>query len=139
LKRLLLQLAIVGSFSPLIAAAQSTSIAVTGPNCALPSPPVESARSEIHGTTLALFPIRVDRNYTGCQTIWWLVGEDIVQLSTVMYVEGQPRAYRSVKLEPGVTRETRCEYRDGTVIARVHIGGGAEEECPRSETLATTE
>lgn len=114
-------------------------IELTGANCSLESPPAASAVSNIDGTTLALFPPEVARNYTGCRTIWWLVGQEVVQRSTVKYLAGRPQAYKFIKLQSGGDRETRCEYQDGTVIAHLFTGGGTEEPCPRSETLELDE
>ncbi len=101
----------------------------TGMNCALREPPVQAGEGFNHGITLRIFPRAKDiqKNYTGCQTVWVSHPAKLEVLSVVAIERGHAvRVWSPHETDPA---RTRCRYREGKLIA------GSGDHCPAPEFL----
>ena len=103
----------------------------TGQNCNLSDPPRDAGEEFNHGITLKIYPRArdIDKNYTGCQTVWMPDGRRWPTVGIVAIERGDPvRLWTEHENDPG---RQACRYREGRVVQ------GDPEKCPVPEFLIT--
>jgi hypothetical protein len=96
--------------------------AIAADSCKLPFPPKSAAVVPNHGEYYFVSPRKIDRDFTGCQTMWNSGGGEVMQLKFERGVVTSQRTF------DGSKQTSECLYARG----RLTRGGQA---CPKFESI----
>jgi hypothetical protein len=102
---------------------------IQGENCALINPPKTAGETQAHGMILYIYPRShtIDKNYTGCQSQWFLDENHYRKLSVVHYRGGIQTKYDNINLRGDIGYH--CEYKLKKLV------DSNDKRCPQYETL----
>ncbi len=102
---------------------------IQGENCALINPPKAAGETQAHGVILYIYPRShtINKNYTGCQNLWFYDDDHYRKLSVTHYKGGIPTGYDNINLQGDLGYY--CEYKLKKLM------GTSDNRCPQYKTL----
>lgn len=98
-------------------------------NCDLSAPPGNSGEVQAHGVILYIYPRShtINKNYNGCQNMWFYDDDHYRKLSVVHYNQGIVMAYDNINLNSIIGYH--CEFENLSLIQN------SDKRCPQYDQL----
>lgn len=98
-------------------------------NCDLSAPPDNAGETQAHGVILYIYPRShiINKNYNGCQNMWFYDDSHYRKLSVVHYKHGIAIAYDNINLNGEIGYY--CEFEKHSLIP------DSDKRCPQYDQL----